>query len=127
MNMKENMMKNQVTVCTLMNKLIIILPIFLLSMCSDAPVTPPAHACSPRLDGEPTFCPDPDFPLPKPKPLIPKEELKGEIDIWNPHHFIRMEQMFIRNARRNQIENTMTQPDDAIDEALENMEWLEEE
>jgi len=93
-----------------------------------APVTdPPAHACSPRLDGEPTFCPDPDFPLPKPKPLIPKEELKGEIDIWNPHHFIRMEQMFIRNARRNQIENTMTQPDDAIDEALENMEWLEEE
>ncbi len=91
-----------------------------------APVTdPPAHACSPRLDGEPTFCPDPDFPLPK--PLIPKEELKGEIDIWNPHHFIRMEQMFIRNARRNQIEKTMTQPDDAIDEALANMEWLEEE
>ena len=53
--------------------------------------------------------------------------MRGEIDIWNPHHFIRMEQMFIRNARRNQIENTMTQPDDAIDEALENMEWLEEE
>ena len=27
-----------------MNKLIILLPIFLLSMCSDAPVTPPAGA-----------------------------------------------------------------------------------
>ena len=106
-----------------------LLPI-IITACGTAPVTtPPAEACSPRLDGEPTFCPEPgDIPFdPKPKPLIPREELKGEIDIWNPHHFIRMEQMFIRNARRNQIENTMTQPDDAIDEALENMEWLEEE
>ena len=112
-----------------MNKLAII-PIFFLTMCGTAPVTdPPAHACSPRLDGEPTFCPEPgDIPFdPKPKPLIPREDMRGEIDIWNPHHFIRMEQMFIRNARRNQIENTMTQPDDAIDEALANMEWLEEE
>ena len=90
-----------------------------------APVTdPPAHACSPRLDGQPTFCPKPDDPFPdpkpivKPKPLIPKEELKGEIDIWNPHHFIRMEQMFIRNARRNQIEQNATLPSDAINNAL---------
>ena len=84
-----------------------------------APVTdPPAHACSPRLDGEPTFCPPPDYIPPKPKPLIPKEELKGEIDIWNPHHFIRMEQMFIRNARRNQIEQNATLPSDAINNAL---------
>ena len=30
-----------------------------------APVTdPPAHACSPRLDGEPYFCPEPgDIPF----------------------------------------------------------------
>ena len=84
-----------------------------------APVTdPPAHACSPRLDGQPTFCPPPDYIPPKPKPLIPKEELRGEIDIWNPHHFIRMEQMFIRNARRTEIEKTMTQPEDAINKAL---------
>ena len=106
-----------------------LLPI-IITACGTAPVTtPPAEACSPRLDGEPTFCPEPgDIPFdPKPKPLIPREDMRGEIDIWNPHHFIRMEQMFIRNARRNQIENTMTQPDDAIDEALENMEWLEEE
>ena len=27
-----------------MNKLVVILPLFLLSMCSDAPVTPPAGA-----------------------------------------------------------------------------------
>ena len=103
-----------------------LLPI-IITACGTAPVTtPPAEACSPRLDGEPTFCPPMDDDLP-PKPLIPREEIKGEIDIWNPHHFIQMQQMFIKNARRNQIEKTMTQPDDAIDEALANMEWLEEE
>ena len=83
-----------------------------------APVTdPPAHACSPRLDGKPTYCP-PFDELPKPKPLIPREAAQGEIDIWNPHHFIHMEQMFIRNARRTEIEKTMTQPEDAINKAL---------
>ena len=92
-----------------------------------APVTdPPAHACSPRLDGKPTECPPfDDFCLRSkwpnecnPKPLIPRESAQGEIDIWNPHHFIHMEQMFIRNARRNEIEKNMTQPDDAINKAL---------
>ena len=84
-----------------------------------APVTdPPAHACSPRLDGKPTFSPEPDdLPL-EPKPVIPREEMRGEIDIWNPYHFIRMEQMFIRNARNNEIEKNMTQPEDAINKAL---------
>ena len=87
-----------------------------------APVTdPPAHACSPRLDGKPTFCPT-DLDDIKPKPLLPREAAQGEIDIWNPHHFIHMEQMFIRNARRNEIEKNMTQPDDAINKAL--MEYL---
>ena len=83
-----------------------------------APVTdPPAHACSPRLDGEPTFCPPFDGDLP-PKPTLPREEMRGDIDVWNPHHFIQMEQMFIRNARRTQMENNMTQPEDAINKAL---------
>ena len=102
-----------------MNKLIVILPLFLLSMCSDAPVTPPAHACSPRLDGEPTFCPpfDGDLP-PKPKPLIPKQELKGEIDIYDPMHWHQMQMMFLRNARRTNMEKNMTQPEDAINKAL---------
>ena len=87
-----------------------------------APVTdPPAHACSPRLDGKPTFCPEPDavcLSLDCPKPLIPRESTREKIDIWNPHHFIHMEQMFIRNARRNEIEKNMTQPEDAINKAL---------
>ena len=86
-----------------------------------APVTdPPAHACSPRLDGKPTYCPEPDavcLSLDCPK-LLPREEMKGEVNIWNPHHFIQMEQMFIRNARRNEIEKNMTQPEDAINKAL---------
>ena len=91
-----------------------------------APVTdPPAHACSPRLDGKPTFCPDPDVVLePKPKPLLPREAAQGEIDIWNPHHFIHMQSMFMRNAKRNEIEKNMTQPEDAINKAL--MEYLNE-
>ena len=84
-----------------------------------APVTdPPAHACSPRLDGEPTFCPPPDYIPPKPKPIIPKEELRGEIDIYNPMHWHQMQTMFQRNARRENIEKNATTPTDAINKAL---------
>ena len=43
MNIKESMMKNLVFVSTLMNKLLI-LPLFFLTMCAPAPVTPPAGA-----------------------------------------------------------------------------------
>ena len=87
-----------------------------------APVTdPPAHAYSPRLDGKPTYCPPVNclsLDCIKPKPLLPRENIRGEVDIWNPYHFIRMEQMFIRNARKNEIEKNMTQPEDAINKAL---------
>ena len=41
--MKESMMRNLVFVCTPMNKLLI-LPMFFLTMCAPAPVTPPAGA-----------------------------------------------------------------------------------
>ena len=95
----------------------IILPLILVG-CT-APVTdPPAHACSPRLDGEPTFCPEPgDIPF-DPKPLIPKQELKGEIDIYEPMHWHQMQMMFQRNARRTRIEQNATLPSDAINSAL---------
>ena len=104
-----------------MNKLAII-PIFFLTMCGTAPVVdPPAHACSPRLDGEPTFCPEPgDIPLPKPKPLIPKPQAKGEIDVWNPHHLMNLQMMFERNKKREDIEKNATRPSDAINSALDN-------
>ena len=83
-----------------------------------APVTdPPAHACSPRLDGQPTNCPK-DLILVKPVEL-PKEQLKGEIDIYNPHHWQSIQMMFQRNARKGQIERTATKPGDAINNALD--------
>ena len=103
-----------------MNKLAII-PIFFLTMCGTAPVIdPPAHACSPRLDGEPTYCPDPnDKDLILVKPVeIPKEQLKGEIDIYNPHHWQSIQMMFQRNMRKGEIERNATTPSDAINNAL---------
>ena len=89
-----------------------------------APVTdPPAHACSPRLDGKPTYCPEPDavclsLDCPKPKPLIPKEQVKGEIDVTNPFHLQSLQMMFLRNTRRTEIEKNATLPSDAINSAL---------
>ena len=83
-----------------------------------APVTdPPAHACSPRLDGKPTYCPDERDLILKPVEL-PKEQLKGEIDIYNPHHWQSIQMMFQRNVRKGQIEKNATSPSDAINNAL---------
>ena len=108
-----------------MNKLAII-PIFFLTMCGTAPITdPPAHACSPRLDGKPTYCPPIDEVFVDDRDLIlkpvelPKEQLKGEIDIYNPHHWQSIQMMFQRNMRKGQIERTATKPGDAINNALD--------
>ena len=96
----------------------IILPLILVG-CT-APVTdPPAHACSPRLDGGLTICPAPDIVL-EPKPLLPKEEIRGEIDIYEPMHWHQMQMMFQRNARRTRMEQNATKPSDAINSALDN-------
>ena len=92
---------------------------FFLTMCGTAPITdPPAHACSPRLDGKPTNCPK-DLILVKPVEL-PKEQLKGEIDIYNPHHWQSIQMMFQRNMNKGRIEQTATKPGDAINNALDN-------
>ncbi len=92
-----------------------------------APVThPPAEACSPRLDGEPTFCPKPGDPVClslgciKPKPIMPRPKPNGEIDVWNPHHLINLQMMFERNKKIEDIENNATKPSDAINSALDN-------
>ena len=101
-----------------MNKLAII-PIFFLTMCGTAPVVdPPAHACSPRLDGGTTICPPIDEVFVDVKPTLPKEELRGEIDIYEPMHWYQMQMMFQRNVRKGQIEKNATQPVDAINNAL---------
>ena len=100
-----------------MNKLLI-LPLFFLTMCGTAPVTPPAQACSPRLDGEPTFCPT-TLPDIKPKPKISRQEVKGEVDIYNPYHWHTLHGVFVENLRRKRIEENMTPPSAAINSALD--------
>ena len=118
-----------------MNKLVLLLPLFFITMCGEAPVTPPAQACSLPLSGLPANCPPPDVvclsldcpPLPKPisKPTLPRQELKGEIDIWNQNQIHQMQMMFLHNARQANIENNMTQPSDAINNALDSF-WEQE-
>ena len=120
MNMKESMMKSQVFVSTLMNKLILIIPLFFITMCGEAPVTPPAGACSLPLDGSPANCPDERDLI-----LIPRQELKGEVDIYNPDHWVQMQMMFQRNLRKGQIERNATLPSDAINNALDSF-WEQE-
>ena len=109
------------TTCSRMIKYLV-LPLIIVG-CT-APVTdPPAHACSPRLDGKPTYCPpfDSDI-LPKKDDrdiiLVPREEARGEIDITNPHHWQSLQLMFQRNVNKGKIEQTATKPSDAINNAL---------
>ena len=91
----------------------LLLPLILVG-CT-APVTdPPAHACSPRLDGKPTNCPDTLDDI-----KLPRKELKGEVDIWNLNQLHQMQFLFLENKRIEQAENNLTQPSDAINNALE--------
>ena len=115
--MKESMMRNLVFVSILMNKLLII-PLFFLTMCGTAPVTPPAGACSLPLDGSPANCPDTLDDI-----KLPREELRGEVDIYDPMHWHSINQMFIRNQRRKRIEENATTPTDAINKALMEFEY----
>ena len=100
-----------------MNKLAII-PIFFLTMCGTAPITDDAaHACSLPLDGSPANCPttldDRDLIL------IPRQELRGEVDVYNPNHWHQLNMMFQRNMNKGRIEQTATKPGDAINNALD--------
>ena len=115
--MKESMMKNQVFVSIPMNKIYATCIIGAIAWCAAA------QACSLPLDGSPVNCPpfDGDFDDIK----LPREELRGEIDIYEPMHWHSINQMFIRNARRTQIEKNMTLPSDSINSALENF-WEQE-
>ena len=101
-----------------MNKLAII-PIFFLTMCGTAPITDdPAHACSPRLDGKPTNCGE-DFVV------IPKKEVRGEVDVYNLNHWHTLHGVYVDNLRRSRIEQTATKPSDSIDSALADF-WSQE-
>ena len=88
---------------------IALLPLFLLTMCAPAPVTP----CSMPLDGSSANCPSEDvFKL-------PRKQVRGEVDVWNPYHLHSLQMMFIRNAQIEKTERNMTQPSDAINNALD--------
>ena len=110
-------MKNQVFVSIPMNKIYATCIIGAIAWCAAA------QSCSLPLDGSPANCPpfDGDFDDIK----LPREELRGEIDIYEPMHWHSINQMFIRNARRTQIEKNMTLPSDSINSALENF-WEQE-
>ena len=96
-----------------MVKMIKYLAIPLILVGCTAPVTdPPAHACSPRLDCEPTYCPDErDLILvPRDKVTLPRDQPRGEINIRDPHHWQSLQMMFQRNMRKGQIERNATLP-----------------
>ena len=114
MIMKESMTKNQTFVGNQMNKLVLLLPLFFITMCGEAPVTPPAGACSLPLDGSPANCPDERDLI-----FLKREEPKGEIDITNPHHWQSLQMMFQRNVNKGKIERNATLPSDAINSALD--------
>ena len=108
------MTKNQISVGNQMNKLVLLLPLFLITMCGEAPVTPPAGACSLPLDGSPANCPDERDLI-----FLRREEPKGEIDITNPYHLQSLQMMFQRNLNKGKIERNATLPSDAINSALD--------
>ena len=83
------------------------------------PPDPPAYACSPRLDGKPTYCPPPDGgpTFPKPKPT-PPDGPRGEIDIWSNAGLWQLHHMYQRYERRKHMEANMTPPSDSINKAL---------
>ena len=116
MIMKESMMKNQVFVSIPMNKIYATCIISAVAWCAAA------QACSPRLDGEPTYCPDErDLILvPRDKVTLPRNQPRGEINIRDPHHWQSLQMMFQRNMRKGQIERNATLPSDAINKALDN-------
>ena len=102
----------------MMIKKIILLSI-ILGGCATPP-DPPAYACSPRLDGQPSYCPPPDGgPIfPKPKPLPKPTPVKGEIDIWSNAGLWQLHYMYQRAERRRQMEANMTHPVDSINKAI---------
>ena len=113
MSMRESMMKNQVFVSIPMNKIYATCIISALAWCAAA------QACSLPLDGSPATCPDERDLILVPKPLLPREQLKGEIDIYEPRHWHQMQMMFQRNMNKGRIEQTATKPGDAINNALD--------
>ena len=98
--------------------------------------TPKAEACSPRLDGEPTYCPPWDTViLEEPKGITDKsfdeefpDAFTHTVTLYDTrydvahigHSFPTGE--WIQKVRDHEARKTRTQPEDSINSALEDME-----
>ena len=103
----------------MMNRFLL-LPLILVG-CT-APVTdPPAHACSLPLDGTSANCPETFDGI-----MLPRTEVKGEVDIYDPYHWNTLHGVYIDNLRKSRIEQTATKPSDSIDQALLDFEMSTE-
>ena len=96
-------MKNQVFVSIPMIRF---LPLLLL-------VPTASFACSLPLDGSPANCPDTFGDI-----KLPRTEVKGEVDIYDPYHWNTLHGVYVDNLRKSRIEQTATKPSDAINSAL---------
>ena len=116
---------------------------------------PKAEACSPRLDGEPTYCPPMDdvvvcLSLDCPRPPLPQPNRKGITDQafgdeLNPNVFdqgtvvtlydTRVAHMghsfptgeWIEKIRDHESKKNRSSVEDSIGNALAELEWIEEE
>ena len=99
---------------------------------------PKAEACSPRMDGKPTYCPDwDDVILERPKPVavfIPEEEenpYTHKVTLYDTrvahmgHSFPTGE--WIEKIRDHESKKNRSSVEDSIGNALDELEWLEEE
>ena len=99
---------------------------------------PSAEACSPRLDGEPTYCPDWDDVVLRDPPVQEKEEEEEDafthtVTLYDtrdddPFDIAHMGHGFptgewIQKMRDHESRQTRTQPEDSINKALEDMEF----
>ena len=99
---------------------------------------PSAEACSPRLDGEPTYCPDWDDVVlrePSSAPVEEEEEPRyindweqGKVVLYDTREdtpFVIMETYnhMINKLRNWKSEKNRTDPEDSINNALAEMEW----
>ena len=96
---------------------------------------PKAEACSPRLDGEPTFCPpfDGEFDVKKPVDtptegdFVPYDQsyrltlYDSRYDVAHMGHDFPTNE-WIQKIRDHESRKTRTQPEDSINKALEDME-----
>ena len=101
---------------------------------------PKAEACSPRLDGEPTYCPDWDDVVLRDPPSVEEEEEPRYIDDWNhgkvvfydtredtPLVIMDTYNHMVDKLRNWKAEQERTPVEDSINNALAELEWPEEE